>query len=148
MGSVANEIDVFGEMYFANCTTPLEAVFTSDDTYYKITGLTVANQFNCTADGSDITIKYDGKYFISGSATVYPSGGAEIRFTVFNGSTPLSNLCGATDFSNNQDERNIALGGFADLLAGDVITIQGTSDTALRTAYIPNCNLSIMRMGL
>lgn len=148
MAEVANEIDVLGEMYFANCTTPLEAVLTTKETYYKLTGLITTQEFNCSGDGSDITIEYDGLYKVHGVATIYPSAGCDIKFSLFVNEVAQDNVCTTLSFKNNQDTSTFSGAGLVRLYTGDKVSIRAYSDTNLITLELTNFNLNIMRMGL
>ena len=150
MGAVANEIDVFGEMYFNSCVTPLEATLLVKDQYYTLQGLTEGLKFNMDLDGTNgkWTVKYDGVYFVSGVASLFPSAGALIRFTLFKNEDGQLNICTALSFKNNQDTNTFSGSGFVRLNAGDVLTVRAASDTVPITVDLTNFNVSFMRMGL
>ena len=147
---VANEIDVFGELYFDNIATPLEAVLTDANTYYSLGGLTKKCDFNITIDGTtaSMTAKVDGLYDFDGVASIFPSAGTVITFALFVNDVEQAHIKTVLEFQNNQDTNTFSGSGFVRLVAGDVVTVRAKSTTAVLTLKVSNINLSLMRMGL
>jgi len=147
---VANEIDVFGEVYFDNITTPLEATLTDANTYYTLTGFECKSNFNIDVNCTTgiMTPYYDGIYDFDGVASIFPNKGCIITFALFVNEIEQTHIKTTLGFQNSRDNNTFSGNGFVRLVGGDEVTVRAKSTEASTTIEVTNINLSLMRMGL
>lgn len=150
MGAVANEIDVFAEIFFADCVSPKEITVEDAGTFYPITGLEEGIKFNVDidADNGKFTAKYNGTYIFSGAASLYTITAGLVRFSVFKNETQIEHICTAAYTQAGVELVTLAGTGFLTLETGDIITVRSASSTDDRTVFITNLTMNIMRVGL
>lgn len=122
---------------------------TVKDTYGLISGFHVEKAINMIVDGTagTFTVKVTGVYKFDGVASLFPSGGMLLHFAAFVNDVIELGIETGIDFKNSQNMQTFSGTGLLTLVAGDVVSVKGRSDTVPVTVNIHHMNLNLFRVG-